>query len=355
MLQFPMPAQDYRGVIIAGGFGTRLRPLTLTRPKPLMPLCNRAFLEYQVGQLRAAGIREIVFATNYMADQIEAHFGDGSRFGVHMIYKVEDEPMDTGGAVRNAIEGLSTKNCVVFNGDTLHDFDIHAIIEDHEQSGADATLTLYTVHRPHPYGVVPTDDQRHVLSFQEPTQEQKRAADRGEKQEGTDNINAGFYVFKGEVAERIPHRRCNIEREFFPGLISSGALVRGYITGGYWTDVGRPAQLLSATRAILSGEVDTAVPPLGEARNGCVIAPGCHIEEGATVQDHSAVGEHCFIAGRVKASVLLPGVHVGTDCVVEGCLIDRDCRIGAHCHLVNVVLGAGSIVKDYSLLGEGIR
>ncbi|GMV36349.1 MAG: GDP-mannose pyrophosphorylase [Fimbriimonadales bacterium] len=364
----------YRGVIIAGGFGTRLRPLTLTQPKPLMPLANRPFLEYQVGLLRSAGITEIVFATNYLAHQIEAHFGDGSRFGVHMIYKEETEPMDTGGAVRNAIEGLPTMDCVVFNGDVLHDFDLPAILRDHEESDAAATLTLYTVQRPHPYGVVPTDERRRVLAFLEPTQEQKKAADRGEKQEGTDNINAGLYVFRGEVAESIPLRRCNIEREFFPSLIASGALVLGHITGGYWTDVGRPAQLLAATRAILSGAVTVALPPAGEKRDGvyagegaewvgatvtpgCAIGPKCMVAEGATVDDYSALGEDCRVesGARVSASVLLPGVTVGQDAIVEGCLIDRSCKIGEAAHLRNVVLGAGSVVTAHSNLGEGIR
>lgn len=361
----------YRGVIIAGGFGTRLRPLTLTRPKPLMPLANRPFLEYQVALLHSAGIEEIVFATNYLADQIESHFGDGAEHGVRMIYKEEKEPLDTGGAVRNAIDGLPSMDCVVFNGDVLHDFDLAAILRDHEDSGADATLTLYTVHRPHPYGVVPTDPQRNVQAFQEPSQEQKRAADRGERQDGTDNINAGLYVFKGATAESIPLRRCNIEREFFPGLISSGALVRGYITGGYWTDVGRPAQLLAATRGILDGEVRTPIPPAGDSHGGvflgagsrlegqvspgCAIGNDCHVLAGATVQDCSCIGSGSEIGGQVSGSVLLDGVRVGKDAIVEGCLIDSGCTIGEGARLHNVVLGARSDVTPYSLLGEEIR
>jgi mannose-1-phosphate guanylyltransferase len=369
-----MSREQYRGVIIAGGFGTRLRPLTLARPKPLMPLANRPFLEYQVALLRSAGITEVVFATNYLAEQIEEHFGDGSAHGVHMIYKEEKEPMDTGGAVRNAIDGLLTMDCVVFNGDVLHDFDLNGILADHEDSGADATLTLYTVRRPHPYGVVPTDDQRRVQAFVEPTQEQKRAADRSEPQEGTDNINAGLYVFRGGVAERIPNRRCNIEREFFPDLIASGALVRGFITGGYWTDVGRPGQLLSATRAILSGQVHTALPPYGEnvggvfvgeevswdgaaVEPGCALGPRCRLAPGAAVESYSALGEGCRVGSgsRVSASVILPNVAVGSDSVISGCLIDRDCRIGDNVQLTDVVLGAESELADHSRLGGEMR
>ncbi len=266
--------------------------------------------------------------------------------------------------MRNAIEGLPTKDCVVFNGDVLHDFDLPAILRDHEESDAAATLTLYTVQRPHPYGVVPTDERRRVQAFLEPTQEQKKAADRGEKQEGTDNINAGLYVFRGEVAESIPLRRCNIEREFSPSLIASGALVLGHITDGYWTDVGRPAQLLAATRAILSGTITVAMPPAGEKREGvyagegaqwtgasvaagCAIGRSCSVAEGATVDDYSALGEGCRVesGARVSASILLPGVTVGEGAVIEGCLIDRDCKIGEAAHLRNVVLGAGSIAS----------
>lgn len=347
----------YRGVIIAGGLGTRLRPLTLTRPKPLMPLANRPFLEYQVALLHSAGITEIVFATNYMAEHIENHFLDGSRFGVHMTYRIETEPLDTGGAVRNAIEGLPVMDCVVFNGDVLHDFELPAILRDHETNNADATLTLYTVQRPHPYGVVPTDTERRVLAFEEPTQEQKKAADLGEKQEGTDNINAGLYVLRGDVAMSIPHRRCNIEREFFPGLIASGASVRGFITGGYWTDVGRPAQLMAASRGILSGEVRTAAPPLGENVRGSLIADGCHIETDAAVEGHSVVGPGTRIhaGAHVGSSILMEDVQIGRDAVVEGCILDQGCQVGEGAFLANCVLGAGSVVTPYGRLGETIR
>jgi mannose-1-phosphate guanylyltransferase len=172
-----------RGVIIAGGFGTRLRPLTLRRPKPLIPVANRPFLEYQVAQLKAAGADEIVFATNYLAERIEAHFGDGSRFGVRMRYAVETEPLGTAGAIRNAVEGLPPDRAIVFNGDILTDFDIGAIVRQHLENRAAVTLTLHRVNRPHPYGVIPVAEDGRVQAFLEPTEEQKRAADRGEPME----------------------------------------------------------------------------------------------------------------------------------------------------------------------------
>jgi mannose-1-phosphate guanylyltransferase len=166
-----------RGVIIAGGFGTRLRPLTLRRPKPLIPVANRPFLEYQVAQLRAAGVEEIVFATNYLADRIEAHFGDGSRFGVRMRYAMEQEPLGTAGAIRNAVEGLPPMRCIVFNGDILTDFDLGAIVRSHLERKAQATLTLYRVQRPHPYGIIQVAEDGRVQAFIEPSEEQKRAAE----------------------------------------------------------------------------------------------------------------------------------------------------------------------------------
>ncbi|MCX7993607.1 MAG: NDP-sugar synthase [Fimbriimonadales bacterium] len=358
-------------MIIAGGFGTRLRPLTLRRPKPLMPVANRAFLEYQVAQLKAAGAEEIVFATNYLADRIEAHFGDGSRFGVRMRYAVEREPLGTAGAIRNAVEGLPPDRAIVFNGDILTDFDIGAIVRRHIEHQAQVTLTLYRVRRPHPYGVVQVSDEGRVEAFIEPTEEQKRAADRGEPMEGSDFINAGIYIIEPETLARIPLRPCSIEREFYPQILAEGAPVYGVEGKGFWLDIGRPAQYQRATRALLSGEVKTALPPAGyhtehgywlgteaqiepdaEIEAGCQIGDNACIEARVQLSDYTVVGAGSSVGGgsTLHGCILGERVQIGDGCHLVDCILDDECVIEPHVRLRNAVLGAGSVIKAYSVM-----
>lgn len=361
-----------RGVIIAGGFGTRLRPLTLRRPKPLMPVANRAFLEYQVAQLKAAGADEIVFATNYLADRIEAHFGDGSRFGVRMRYAVEREPLGTAGAIRNAVEGLPPDRAIVFNGDILTDFNIGDIVRQHLDHRAQVTLTLYRVQRPHPYGVIQVDAATgRVQAFIEPTEEQKRAADRGEPMEGSDFINAGIYIMEPETLARIPLRPCSIEREFYPQILAEGVPVYGVEGVGFWLDIGRPAQYIRATRALLSGAVKTALPPAGrcteqgywigaeaEIAPDAEIEPGCQIGDNATIEarvqlsGYTVVGTGSSVGGGsvLHGCILGERVQIGDGCQLVDCILDDECVIEPHTQLRNAVLGAGSVIKAYSTM-----
>src|SRR5579871_1817427 len=172
-----------RGIIIAGGRGTRLLPLTYARPKHLLPVANRPFLEYQVSLLRDSGVTDIVFATSYFADQIEAHFGDGRAFGVTMHYAVESEPLGTGGDIRNAAALVPADTLLVLNGDVLSDFDLSALVAFHHQRGARATVALRPIERPHACGVVDTDADGRVTAWREPSEEEKRrvATDPGPK------------------------------------------------------------------------------------------------------------------------------------------------------------------------------
>src|SRR5215813_12077600 len=164
-----------KGIIIAGGLGTRLRPLTYRMPKPLLPVANRPFMEYQVALLRQHGVDDLVFATNYMADKIESHFGDGSRFGVRMRYAIEETPLGTGGAIRNAADLFPGEAVAVFNGDILTDFDLGAILEFHRAKKATATITLAEVPSPHPFGVLILDGEGRVQEWREPSEETKKA------------------------------------------------------------------------------------------------------------------------------------------------------------------------------------
>jgi NDP-sugar pyrophosphorylase family protein len=360
-----------RAVIIAGGLGTRLRPLTLRRPKPLIPVANRPFLEYQVAQLRAAGAHEIVFATNYMADRIEHHFGDGSRFGVRMLYALEKEPLGTAGAIRNAVEGLSAARCIVFNGDILTDFDISAILNIHEERHAQVTLTLHPVKRPHPYGVIQLGNNQRVLAFVEPSEEQKRAADKGEPMEGEDFINAGIYILEPETLARIPLRPCSIEREFYPQILSEGMPVYGQPSEGFWLDIGRPAQYQTATRALLSGRVQTALAPPGARRPegwwihgeaeiapDAVIEPGCYIGNGAQIESKAHISGYTVIGAQsvvgagthLHGCILGEAVQIGAGCSLEDMIIDDHAILDAHVQGSGCVLAAQSHIGAYSAL-----
>jgi len=326
-------------------------------------------LEYQVAQLRSAGAEEIVFATNYLADRIQAHFGDGSRYGVRMRYAVENEPLGTAGAIRNAVEGLPPMRAIVFNGDILTDFDIGGIVRLHHERGAQVTLTLYRVRRPHPYGVIQVDDTGRVQAFVEPTEEQKRAADRGEPIEGDDFINAGIYIMESETLSRIPLRPCSIEREFYPQILVEGVPVYGAEGIGFWLDIGRPAQYLRATRALLNGEVRTALRPGGhcteagywldghaeiqpdaEIETGCLIGLNATIESGVKISGYTVVGAYSTIGSGsiLHGCVLGERVQIGDGCHLQDCILDDEVVVEPHAQLCNAVLGAGSVIRAYS-------
>ncbi len=334
-----------------------------------MSVANRAFLEYQVAQLKQAGAEEIVFATNYMADRIEAHFGDGSRFGVRMRYALEHEPLGTAGAIRNAVEGLPPMRAIVFNGDILTDFDIAEIARQHLQREAQVTLTLYRVARPHPYGVIQVDESGRVLAFLEPTEEQKRAADRGTPTEGSDFINAGIYIMEPEILERIPLRPCSIEREFYPQILQEGARVYGAEGKGFWLDIGRPAQYLRATRALLSGEVKTALPPGGhrteqgywldgyaeiapdaEIEAGCLIGANACVESRVKISGYTVIGTNSTIGSgsTLHGCVLGAQVQVGDGCHLVDCILDDEVVVEPHVRMRGAILGAGSLLRAYS-------
>lgn len=339
-----------RGIVIAGGFGTRLRPLTLTRPKPLMPLVNAPLLEYQLTYLKAAGISEVCFATNYMADAVEGFFGDGSGLGLKIVYAVENEPLDTGGAIRNAYDALPGDDCVIFNGDTIHAFDIRAIINKHMEMQADITLTLKEVGRPHAYGVVPMDENQRVLGFKEPTDEQKR--NLSGPSEGTDAINAGLYVINKNILEMFPVGKSNVEREVFPKLIADGKRVFGNLQRSYWIDIGRPSQYLEAVRAVISGDVGYARPfeKIGDSS----IAKNAFIGNSVSVSQASSIGERVKVGEEsvITSSVLLEDVEIGKKAELTRCIVGERSKIGNNVKMQNVVLGADSVVPDYSVLGE---
>lgn len=342
------------GIIIAGGLGTRLRPLTYQRPKPLVPLANRPFLEYQVAHLKRHGITDIVFATNYMAEAIEAHFGDGSRFGVRMRYAIEDKPLGTGGAIRNAADRFPGQSVAVFNGDILTDLDISKVLAFHRDKQAIATITLAEVPGPHPFGILILDETGRVEEWREPSEEAKKAlaSDHDLVPTGVDFINSGFYVLEPAFLEQItPGVPSSVERDIYPPLLAEKAPVYGIAPGGFWMDVGRAEQLMTATQAVLSGQVTTAIP-------GAAIGDGANVAHGAFVSPQSAVGKNCRIGSesRLENAILMDNVTVGSHVRLTGVIVDENTTIGDEV----VVEGRGAagsvpVIAAGSILARGTR
>jgi len=342
-----------KGIIIAGGLGTRLRPITYRRPKPLVSLANRPFLEYQVALLKKHGIDDIVFATNYMADKIEEHFGNGSRFGVRMQYALEETPLGTGGAIRNAADLFPGEPVAVFNGDVLSDFDLSAIIGFHKDRSAMATITLAEVPSPSPFGVLILNELGRVLDWREPSEETKKAlaVDRDTIPTGKDLINAGFYLLEPECIARIPPGvRSSVERDIYPKLIAEQAGLFGFAPGGFWMDVGRAEQLMVATQAVLSGAVHTATPCMA-------LGEGTRIAPSAWINGQCAIGRHCSIGNgsRLESTILMDNVTVGNNVLLRGVIVDEGVTIEDEVVIEGRGANAVPVISALSVLGKGTR
>ncbi|MGH9056508.1 MAG: sugar phosphate nucleotidyltransferase [Acidimicrobiales bacterium] len=307
-----------RAVVLVGGEGTRLRPLTYTTPKQMLPVGRRPMIERVVEQLAAGGVDEAVLSLGYRPHAFIEAYPDGRCAGVTLAYAVEPEPLDTAGAVAFAAHSARIDSTfVVHNGDVLTGLDLGALVGLHRRSGAQATISLTPVEDPSRFGVVPTDGTGRVLAFIE-----KPPA--GESP--TNLINAGTYVLEPSVLERIPAgRRVSIERETFPALAADGSLY-AMASDAAWVDAGTPGTYLAANLAL-------AAPPDGS----CRVAGGAFVE-GSVLGSGVSVGE----GATVEGSVLFDGVEVGAGATVSSSVIGRGARVGA-----------GAMVTGLSLIGDG--
>jgi mannose-1-phosphate guanylyltransferase len=339
------PTQDVDAVVLVGGKGTRLRPLTLSAPKPMLPTAGVPFLSHLLSRIQAAGIRHVVLGTSYRAEVFEEYFGDGASLGLELEYVVEDEPLDTGGAIRNVYDRLRAEHAVVFNGDILSGADLGALVRAHRDASADVTLHLQRVDDPSRFGSVPTDDDNRVTAFLEKTPNPP-----------TDQINAGCYVFRRSVVESIPAgRRVSVERETFPGLLAAGAHVHGFIDASYWLDVGTPEAFVRGSADLVRGLAPTSALPgtTGESLvlDGAKVAAGAAVRGGSTIGAGSEVAAGASVAG----SVLFDGVSVAEDAVVEDSVLGAGARVGKGAVLRGVVLGDGATVGAGCELLHGAR
>jgi mannose-1-phosphate guanylyltransferase len=338
-----------QALILAGGEGTRLRPLTSTVPKPVVPLVDRPFISFMLDWLRRHGVDDIVMSCGHLATGVRNALGDGGAFGVRLRYVEEPEPMGTGGAVKFA-ESLLDERFLVLNGDILTDIDLTAQMAQHERTGASATLALTPVEDPSAYGLVRTAPDGAVTAFVE-----KPSAD----QVDTNRISAGAYVLERSVLDMLESGRpASIERDVFPRLVGDG--LYGYLADGYWLDIGTPERYLTGSFDILEGTVATPVRErLGEGFLAVHEHAECagRIIPPAMVEGGCRVGEHARVGGRV---VLEADVTIGEGTIVEGAVILRGAEVGAGCTVRGCIVGPGArigdgcIVEGLSVLGEGV-
>jgi NDP-sugar pyrophosphorylase family protein len=349
-------------VILAGGQGTRLQPLTLACAKPVVPLLNRPFLAYQLALLLQHGITDIVLACSHRADDIRGAL-DHEGQGAALRFVVEKEPLGTGGAVRNAAD-LAGGTVFVLNGDVLTDADLTAMRRFHDARAARVTILLTRVADPTPYGLVETGADGRLHRFREKPAPGEPVT--------TDTVNAGVYIIDAELLRRMPaDRPVSIEREFFPALLGDGVACFGWCPPDlYWRDIGSPAAYRAAQMDLLDARVKTPLTPPGRLTAGVWVAPGAALAPDARLMGPAVIGERVRVASGAQVgprAVLGPGAVIGPNASVEQavlwarvevgagarlreCVVGSDARIGAQAEVSGVVLEPGAVVADHARL-----
>lgn len=332
-------------VVLVGGMGTRLRPLTLSAPKPMLPTAGVPFLTHLLTRIRDAGVRHIVLGTSYRAEVFTEHFGDGSGLGIDLECVVEDEPLGTGGGIRNVADRLRGDTVLIFNGDILSGVDLTALLATHAAAAADVTLYLTKVADPRAFGCVPTDPDGRVTAFLEK-----------DPHPVTDQINAGAYVFRREIVDGIPAGRpVSVERETFPGLLAAGARIQAHLADSYWRDLGRPADFVGGSADLVLGIApSSALPgPTGPA----LVLPGAEVHPSARLAGGTTVGRGCVVGAgaAVDGSVLFDGARVGPGAVVCRSVLGFGAVVGAGAVLEDVVVGDRARIGARVELLAGVR
>jgi mannose-1-phosphate guanylyltransferase len=352
-----------QALILAGGEGTRLRPLTSTMPKPVVPLVDRPFIVYMLEWLARHGVDDVILSCGFMADGVRSVLGEGSDLGIRLRYVEEPRPLGTGGALKFA-EDLLEERFFMLNGDVLTDIDLSAQLAQHERTGASATLALVGVEDPSAYGLVRQNEDHSVKQFVE-----KPDPD----QIDTNLVNAGVYILEREVLDVMAPAGSNIsiEREVFPVLVGRG--LYGFPAEGYWLDIGTPTRYLQGTFDILEGNVSTQVGQRLSAA-GLALVDGADVEgrlvapalagPGAVIARHAIVGGRTVLGAgvevgegaHVESSVVLPGARVGARCTISSSIIGPRVSIGEHCRIEGgVVIGEGAKIGPDNVLAAGAR
>lgn len=347
-----------KAVVMAGGEGSRLRPLTCNRPKPLVPLCNKPVMEYIIELLKKHGINQIVVTLHYLADEIVSYFGDGSDWEVQIMYSVEDEPLGTAGSVK-MVEEFLNDTFVIISGDSLTDFNLTDIINFHKEKKAVSTLTLTRVDNPLEYGVVITEENGSIRRFLE-------KPSWGEV--FSDTINTGIYVIEPEVFKLMErHGNYDWSKDIFPKLLEKEKPLYGYVANGYWCDIGNLQQYRQANRDIMLGKLEVAVPgnqirrrvwvgegteihPSASIESPVVIGKNCRIREGVKIDEHSVIGDNCIIEENtiLHRALLWSNVYIGKNSRLSDTIACRQNTVKS-----NVTINEGAVLGDKVFVGSG--
>lgn len=340
-----------QAVILAGGKGTRLRPLTVYTPKPIVPVANRPFLQYQIDILRKANVLDITLSLSYQPDKIEMLLGDGSDLGVNLKCITEPNPLGTAGAYRYAADQIR-ETTVVFNGDVLTDIDIAKLIEQHRSRGATATIVLTPVDDPSRYGLVETAEDGQILRFIEKPKPEELAS------LGINTINAGIYILEPEVLDMIEYEvNTSFEYDVFPKLLAEKKPFYSYIMDGeYWRDIGTPESYLEAHHDIMSGKVaglehmiaDYVSATAASIDSVSIIGEDCHIKPNARIIN-SVLGKNVVVEEKavIENSVIWSHTRVAAGAEIDGAIIGKSCHVGR-----NAVVSTGTVLGDKTQLTD---
>jgi mannose-1-phosphate guanylyltransferase/phosphomannomutase len=356
-----------KAVIMAGGEGTRLRPLTSNQPKPMMPLANRPMMEHIVQLLARHGFDDIVVTVAFLANHIRSYFGDGSEFGVRMSYATEETPLGTAGSVRNAMAELSDEPFLVISGDVLTDIDLSRVVEFHERRRALATIGLTAVENPLEFGIVITREDGAIERFLEKP---------GWGQVFSDTVNNGIFVLEPEIFDYIEaDRSVDFSSEVFPRLLEEGRPIYGFVTEGYWEDVGTLEAYLRVHKDVLDRKVALDVPgfrvdrgiwlgegveidPEAEVTGPTLIGDHCRVEAGARLGPYTVLGDNVMVRAdaSIERSVIHDGAYLGAGTRLLGTVVGRngDLRAGVRCE-ENVVLGEECFIGEQAAIGANVK
>ncbi len=349
-----------KAVILVGGQGTRLRPLTCNTPKPMIPLVNQPFIEHMLGNLRDQGITEAILAVQYLADRFRAALGDGSRLGIKVHIVEEPEPRGTAGAVKN-VEHMLDGPTFVFNGDVMTDLDLRAMLAFHHEHDSKLTIALTPVEDPTAFGLVETDDTGRIRRFLEKPRPEEVT---------TNMINAGTYIMDPSLLQYAPANEFYMfERGLFPTVLQKGDAMFGYPSDAYWTDIGKPQTYIDVHHDILMGKVryhfdgeqvaprvwvkgNVTVHPTAQIAGPVVIGEGVTIGENAHITGPAVIGSRCTIGAHASLEnvVLWEGSRIDEGAVLHSCVVGRENQIGA-----KVYIADGSIIGDTCTIGPENR
>lgn len=337
-----------KAVILAGGLGTRLRPLTNSIPKPIAYVANRPFLVHQIELLVKHGIKEIILVLHFMPQEIKRVIGDGREWGIRIHYVIEEFPLGTAGAVKNAEKYFDNEPLIIFNGDVLTDLNLSKMIDFHHQKKALVTLALTEVDDPTPYGLILTDKDDKVTRFiEKPNWDMVTAK----------TINAGTYIVDPKIFKDVPFgKEHSFERQLFPKLLETKQPMYGYVSSAYWIDIGNPAKYKEVHEAILRNEVsikifgtrldgkfwigkDTMPDPTVRFIGASLVGEKVRIGKDTEIKDYVVIGD---------------ATQIGQKCVLDRCIIWKDCRIGNYVKLTDCIIGANCVIEDNVVVEHGM-